>query len=707
MAVFPWKNGWGKTGWRPLALCLSAMPAAVGDDGASLPDGDVETIVVVGERVARRLLDAASSVTVFDTAVTEREAGRHINDMLLFAPNVLVEGISEVPTIRGIQGGGGGGIATGAAAGSLPRLTTVVDGVPQVAALPNAAFADLYDIRQVEVARGPQTTLFGRNALAGAIIVETNDPTFDPEAEIQVTGLFDDVSDGDYVLSGFVSGPLAGDTLAGRLTVQYRDGDDPREVVGTPPGADDGFLTDFDALRLRGKLLGRFDTGLGALEVNALVDYQTGTTPQTRNIVTGPDAGGGAFGDRVILFNGPNRTFDNDAVTGALDAVLDLGGGRSLQSLTSYTRVQYDSVDAQVFPSLFETEERFFAQDLIFRFGQEEGRRLSGLAGAALEDRSQDAVIAGIPVNSDAATESVTLSAFADLRFALSSAVELTAGGRVLSIDQDRDQAATSFFPGLPAGAVGFSDEETVFLPSVGVLWTLQADQTLRATFRQGFNAGGAAINFLTLQPYTYASERLSALEAGYRGAFLDGRLFLSATAFFNWYDDQQFFLETTPGDRNTIIVANVPDSESYGLEVEVRADVTDTVTLSGAVGLLETEIGAGPASNPTFDGNDFGRDPGVTANLAALWSPVDALTLDARVNYVSGYFPTFDNIPGSRVGDYVLMDVGVTYDMGRYAIRAFVRNAGDETALISRVGAFAGVAPPRTFGVTLTARAF
>ncbi|MBK1637833.1 outer membrane receptor protein involved in Fe transport [Rhodothalassium salexigens DSM 2132] len=694
-------------------------PVAAADDveagadaaAASADRQPIETLVVYGERVERPLLEVLSGVTVFDEATLARETGRHVNQLLNLAPNVLIESISETPVVRGVQGGGAGGIATGATNGSLPRLTTVIDGVPQIAALPNSSFSDLYDVKRIEVLRGPQTTLFGRNALGGAVVVETNDPTFEPEAELHSTLAFDGTSRVDVLGAGVVSGPLWADNLAGRVMVQYRDGEDPRDVIGAPAGAETGFLTEFDALRVRAKLLGRANTWLGRLRVEGLVDYETGTTPQTRNDVAGPAAGGAPFDDRVIRFDGPNRTFDVAAITGAVEAELVVSDAFAIESLTSVTRTTFETVPEQVFPSAFDSAERFLAQDLIARFGRA-ADRLTGLVGLAFEGRDQEIAVVGVPINSDAAVESRQWSAFTDLRLRLRGGLDLVGGGRLLSIAQDRVQTIRTLLP-TPGGPVAipgdtaFDETETVFLPSVGLIWTFADAHSLRASYRAGFNAAGASVNAFTGVPFRFDSERLRAVEAGYRGQVWGERLTLSATAFHYSYDDQQFFLQTVPGDLTSTITTNVPDSSSYGLELDASVKPVDSVTLSLGLGLLETKIGRGPASNPAFDGNDFGRDPGANVTASLLWAPTQWLDLDGQLRYVSGYFPDFQNIPGSQVGDYVLGDLGATVRWRRFELRGFVRNVANETAFLRRVGGFAALAQPRTIGLSITAQVF
>ncbi|MEO1657745.1 MAG: TonB-dependent receptor [Pseudomonadota bacterium] len=672
-----------------------------------------ETIIVTGERINRSILDTASSITVFNQEQIAREADRHVNQLLRQAPNLLVEGVSETPVVRGIQGGGPGGLASGASAGTLPRLTVILDGVPQIANLPNSAFSDLYDVQQVEVLRGPQTTLFGRNALGGAIVVETNDPTTEFEAGTQTTIAADGFSAPDHTVAGFISGPIKGEALRGRLTVQYQDGEDPRNVEGSPSGADTGFLTEFDSLRIRGKLLSDLTTDIGEVKVKAVIDYQEGTTPQTRNTVIETDAVSGdrPLHDRLIAFDGPNRTFDNDALSSALDIEIDRGNGLKLQSISSLTNVDYSSVDEQVFPSRFDSDEEFFAQDLILHV-EPEGAKITGLVGLAFEERNQTITIEGVPLNISADTESNQFSAFTDLRITLSDTVDLIAGGRILTIDQTRTQTSATLFPtpgGIVsiAGDVAIDDRETAYLPSAGIIWRPIANQSLRMTYKEGFNPGGASVNFFTGEPFVFDSEELRAFEAGWQGQFLGDRLYAGLTGFFNAFDDQQFFLETVPGDRFSIVVTNVPRSRSYGGEFEVTFQPHDDFRTTLGIGVLETDIVEGPSTNRTLDGNEFGRDPALTASAAVAWQATEWLSLDANAAYASSYFPDFANVAGSKVGDYALVDLGATLHQKRFDVRLFARNVADSEAVTSRVGGFAVLAEPRTLGVSITTRIF
>ena len=125
-------------------------------------------------------------MTVLDEERLEKSQTAHIHDVLASTPNLFVEGKSELPTLRGVQGPGPGGSALTALSGALPRLAFVIDGVTRPAAIPFSSGSSLWDVEQVEVFRGPQSLLRGRSAIGGAIILQTRKPTFEPEAALQV-----------------------------------------------------------------------------------------------------------------------------------------------------------------------------------------------------------------------------------------------------------------------------------------------------------------------------------------------------------------------------------------------------------------------------------------------------------------------------------------------------------------------------------------
>lgn len=165
-----------------------------------------EDIIVAGERVTRSLRETSSSVEVFTSKVLETAPGAdRLDEILELVPNVTFGTGSLGPTIRGQDSTGSLQDLPAFLGGNRPRVTLQVDG--RAVGFNEFVFgvAPIWDVRQIEVFRSPQTTTQGRNSIAGAIFVKTNDPTYQWEAAARaIAGDLD-----TRQLSGVLSGPLA------------------------------------------------------------------------------------------------------------------------------------------------------------------------------------------------------------------------------------------------------------------------------------------------------------------------------------------------------------------------------------------------------------------------------------------------------------------------------------------------------------------
>ncbi|MEM7059912.1 MAG: TonB-dependent receptor [Pseudomonadota bacterium] len=684
------------------SLCLSFGTAAHAQD----QDLQGTDIIVTGDRTSRSLLNTTTSVTVIDGDDATRNGGDEtISEVVAPAPNVFIEGSSELPTIRGVQGGGAGGLPSALSTGALPRTAIIRDGIARPASIANSNGASLFDVEQVEILRGPQTLLRGRVGFAGAVIIETKDPTFDYEGALQAGLRFDAFNGAEYIANGFLSGPLT-DNVAGRIVMEFGAGDDPRNVTGGP--AD--FITEYDRFSVRGKLLGEFETGFGDLEVNLLLEHQTGTTPQTRNTVQGPALGADPA-DRNFPANGPARTFDTDATTASLSFLLD-GEDWSFESVSGFTTDAFVSVPEQVEPTRFDFNEQIYTQEFLLRFGPQDDLNagdFSGLGGLAFEERRSFVTGSGL-LNTDLEVASSSQSIFADFRYGVTDDVTLQAGARVLHFKDDRVQSTSATIP-TPmgpftiAGQQTFSETDVEFLPTLGLSYEITDFQVISVTARRGYNPGGASVNFFTGMPYQYDAERVWTGELTYRAELPDQNLTFGATGFYNRFENPQFFAELVPGNRGTLQIVNQERGRSLGAEFEAGWAPLEELQLNASLGLLQTEITETAPTNQQLLGNSFGQDPTVTASLGAVFQATDWLSVDGQVTYRGESENDFNNIAGQEVGDYFIVDLGATAQWGPATMRAFVKNATDTAGLTRRVGGntFVDVTEPLSAGVTIT----
>ncbi|MEM6857228.1 MAG: TonB-dependent receptor plug domain-containing protein [Pseudomonadota bacterium] len=224
-------------------LLASPVAAQISDtDNAANgeSDSDDRVIVVTGQKVVKSLQEVQTSATVFDERRIEQEALFDLDDALLRAPNVAVSNVATGFSLRGVGQHGVGFAGTG-------RTSNVyVDGLPLSFDGQQGAQA-LWDVGQIEILLGPQSTIKGRNALAGAIIINTNDPTYEWEgaARAQIG------NENTLRLSAMLSAPIIDGQLAVRIAYDYYaeyDGE-VREVVS-------GFPQEFEESHtIRGKIL--------------------------------------------------------------------------------------------------------------------------------------------------------------------------------------------------------------------------------------------------------------------------------------------------------------------------------------------------------------------------------------------------------------------------------------------------------------------
>jgi len=237
-------------------LLASGEAWAQTSDSSTTSDTDEDVIIVSGTKIEQSLQDLEVSAEIFDEERLAQEQITEISELLLKVPNVTTVGGADANfSIRGIGRGGVGG------AGQGVTSSVYVDGSPITSLNFNRGPLGLWDVDQVEVLRGPQSSVQGRNALAGGIFIKTADPTFEPEGKFRASYATADT----YQLAGAFGGPILPGLVAGRVAVNFQgsDGFVENEFI-------DGI--DFnvtDSLTLRGKLL---------LAPDSLPDFSTKLT---------------------------------------------------------------------------------------------------------------------------------------------------------------------------------------------------------------------------------------------------------------------------------------------------------------------------------------------------------------------------------------------------------------------------------------------
>lgn len=642
------------------------------------------TATLVGTRVGETAQESSASVKVFTAGDIEARPGtQEVRDLYGKTPNVVDFGEGNfAPAIRGVDSTGAASGGLGFIAGTRPRATLTVDGRPLSAFELVGGPTGLWDVRQVEVYRGPQTTLQGRNSIAGAFVAKTNDPTFFRETRFQAMAGTED----RHRLSAMASGPL-GDDVAFRVAVDHLDA---RSFVDFTGPQAVGDVEEDESLTARAKLL---------VAPEARPDFSAQLTI-AHNDTRRPQSQLSArpFDERERQVS--QTAFEIRSTDVILDLKYQLSDRLALSNTTTYSDIEFDRLDAPA-NGQFELEGPQMTNETLLNLDDPE-RGLKGVLGLYLfhEDRD-DAGFIGTPFVFGFDDETLTTSVFGELEWALTEELRATVGARYER--EERKRKGSAF------GIVTDLDETfDAFLPKAGLAWDVSNTLTLGAEASRGFNAGGGSVSFgasdaagnpspdpaLGPRSFVFDSEYVWNYELFVRTRLLDDRMFLTANVFYSDFDDQQRVEQLDfPGGFTDTIIVNTEETEAYGAELGIEYSPSGRVDLFLDFGLLNTSIEK--TGDPRIKGNDFARAPSFTSSFGATWRPTPAWQLDLDGRYVGEYFSTDLNNSRAEVDEYFIANAGVAWHAHSH-LRLFgsVTNLFDSDAE-RRLFAFPATAAP------------
>ncbi len=690
-----------------LGVSPSAMAQVATQDRATTPEAqavdrteNADEIIVTGEKANRTLQDTPASVAVTTNATITDQNLISAYDILERTPNLAVNGSKTSFSIRGIDAFNVSGSGDGALA------SVYLDG----AVLPRTALAagplDLYDIAQVEVFRGPQSTVQGRNALAGAVIIRTTDPSY--EWSGRARALMTD-QDGQRRAGAAIGGPIVDGQIAFRIAGEIARSDG---LVYNVTTHRDGDARESETLR--GKLLLTPDAlpGLRIVATYLHDRHQRGTYYTELSAPYSLD-------DRIATEDfADTLRVKSDIAT--LEAGYDLGDGFDLSAVTNYSRIRsvnsYDQ-DRSATPGqqgqindpskTFQQElrlnvKRSWVQGLIgayylrddnreyfFEARQQLGLRRLGvdqvLLGLGLPPATVDSVLGlyggAVPISNSLSQPRLTknYAGFADLTVPITDRLRLIAGLRYDHESQDRGatQSVTitaplpdpaTVPPGLApivtrlnallvataAGATIVQPVRTVtyqaWLPKAGLTFDVATDASLSLTAQRGYRAGGSGLNQQRGAYFEYDPEYTWNYELALRSQWLDRRLTLNANAYYIDWKDQQVSVQLTPGSAFDTQVINAGKSRLYGAELELSGRPTRRLNLYMGAGYSNTKFEDSPSSVGTLfqfvPGNAFANAPHWTVSGGATWQHPTGAFANLNANYRSGYFQSVVDQP-------------------------------------------------------------
>lgn len=671
-------------GLSACAACGLAVTGAAAQEG----DYDLGVIVLRGELQQRAIEDSPTSAAVVTGEAQEEAGDQDLYDTIQRVPGVVAAFGEKGFVIRGID--------QRSSAGAGLTVTTQVDGI----ALPSnqATFFGPYsawDMGQVEVLRGPQSTQQGRNALAGAVILRSNDPTYEREFKLRLGAGSRDF----YQFAMVANTPVLDDRLAIRFSAvtQSEDG----YVFGSTLGIDDFDPREFQEYRFKARWnpTDQFEAILsyGYTEHYGGEDVVDGTLfPAQR--VNASDVPGREGSRHKNLSLRMNYSFDNGMV---LESETNLYRHDYIrQEDFDFSPANYGARYADGYSDAFE-------QDLRLRFETEAMRGVLGFFATSIEnDRPSTSFVdsgfaQGFPPNGFfvAVTNSfrVNIRNYAIFGEAEIDADRLLPGlsftvGARYDLETFRFQEGTSFVPAVPPFMdTAYSGETTyrAFLPKFGVTYDFSDTQSVSLTYQRGYRAGGAQVNVLTNQLNEYEPEYTDNIELAYRGQFYDDRLRFNANLFYVKWKDQQVSQVGPSGNVLDTNIVNAGSSRLWGGELSVEGEPTDRLSLFGAAALSNTKYidFPDPLGGPGFAGKEFAGASKVTASLGGRYQISDAWSVGVDANFTSGAFGDDANTPSLKSDDRWVVNAQLNYELDGLKAGVYVRNLLDEAYAVQRFG--------------------
>ena len=740
----------GCAGFACAAAPALAQTAPDSDTAAEESELNDNRIVVTARRREETIIDVPLSVTALSGEDLVQQGIQDLTQVGQQVPNITLEvsrGTNTTLTAF-IRGVGQQDPVAGFEAGVGLYIDDVYLNRPQAAVL------DIYNVERIEVLRGPQGTLYGRNTIGGAIKYVTAE--LPDELSVGVRATYGSFDQADVILTA--STPIT-DTLkigasGARLS---RGGFGENLTLGT-----ENYNKDIWAAR------GTIEFDNGPLFVRLSGDYvkDNSEARQGHRLIPGQLTGAPVLENVFDTRAGLNVVDQEvEAYGGALNVAIEVSDTITLKSITGYredsstTPIDFDSLpsgDLDV-PALYDNDQ--FSQELQLLY---EGDRLSGVFGfyylnanaftafdVLLENTGALLSLPGLNAQTLGDVDTETYSVFGDFTYDLTDTISVSLGGRYTNDKRSSRVLRTSFIggfsdlfipnsPAIPFAVTSdFEGSETFedFNPRASISWQPTPDHNLYFTYSQGFKGGGFdprgqttsapdldgdgdiddadIFEFMRFQP-----ETVDSYEVGYKASLLNNRLNIRIAAFLGQYQDVQIpgsvgFDADGDGINESFegITSNAADADVNGFEIEGNALVGQDFLGEGSRFSVNWSLGVLDAQFNEFidargvdvaDQRVFQNTPDITGHMGfnlgvpAADGMVDFIGL---VSFRSDASQFESPNPFLDQDAFELVDFSIVYtsDDGRYQIGGHVKNLFDVEYIVAGYNFVGGGTPPGT----------
>ena len=726
-------------GLASASFAAAPQPAGAADATAGAADGLEEIVVTAQKTGASTLQKTPIAMSAFSSADLKASLTSNVQDLINYVPNVelvVVQGVNASIYIRGVG-------TNNVYSGSDPNVTVQVDGVYM--ARSSDTLSDFLDVDRIEVLRGPQGTLYGRNAVGGTVNIISKQPsdTFTGEEALTV-GNFGTVQEQLYV-----SGPLVPGVLQGSLAINYLRHD--AYVKNLVPGADG--VGDANHGGFRAQLrwepaenidaTTRFDAAVGSENPNS---YYELIVP-----VPGAPLANSTIGNfhRVALNSSTNSDTNRGGISEEIN--VQINPNLNLKSISAYHQTAYnefqdlDATELNLEEGRVKEREAEATQEFDLQGHFTNFEAVTGLYyfhDHELSDfTAQGPSLPPVPFLIEAlpTTYSDAEGAFAQGTYHVTSSLSLTAGFRYTMEDKHLQQDYQFHIylpePVVPPGS-GFPFNGSVTrhyhgaTPKFGVNWNVTDDAMLYVSATKGYKSGGVNSAAAAQQGEAFNPETIWSYEIGAKTEWFDHRLRANLTGFKYDYSDLQVQSVIGPG---LISIGNAASASAKGVEVELSAKPTPSWQFTTNLTYLQATYGTFSAasvpealvpfvsSSPNYNaaagtynaaGKTLDAAPRYTAFAAAqhTWQlSQGSIYGRAEYHWQDRVYYDPSNAEVMSQGAYGVSNLFAGFDTtdGAWQAQLYVKNVADKGYFLTIVAAGIPVdgesGQPRTFGVQVS----
>lgn len=719
---------------------LSNVALADATTAKSAEDKNIEVIMVTSQKRLQRLIDVPSSIAVLREDIITKSASQELSNIADLVPNLDIEDINSFNNQISMRG-------VGSHSRNISfdtRVGVYLDGV-YLGQSPGLN-QGLMDIERIEVLRGPQGSLFGKNTVAGALNIITRKPSDEFEGKVKVrTGNYN-----AQQISGYINAPLTDDVFL-KISANTLKRDGYVENINENAQGDVG---NKNSRAYRAQLLVE---SIDDLSLTLTLDSSSADeVPLFGEHITD------SFGIGLVEEAGkPIRVTSNNFLANeekessgvALEAVYDFADGSSLKSITAKRDVSLDFISDLDYSSLdlyalkYKDEYEQFTQE--FQYTSNLGGNFEYIIGAyyyqqgSYTDRSTVPgtteqiiyvldhtllaptlaayglpTLVGTPLeylyplgetNHQGTVDTTSYALFTNMTYSFSDDWQLSLGLRwgkeTKTVDWGIDGSQSGLFQ-IATATMQDEKSDSDFLPSIALNYNVDNNNVLYARIATGAKSGGYNLDFITqeqLEALEFDKETSTNYEIGLKG-YNDSQSLTYSIAVFNTnFDDYQQSQFVDIGDSRTIIaIANAAKVNTNGIEIELSASLSEHFNVGLAASYLDATfdefVNGGSVDDPDVSGN---RLPGSSKYQAVLMldysKDINAHSswyTHADISYTGDQYTTVDNVKSQTLilGDTVdygylpartSINASIGYQYNEWTASLWVRNLADSDDIV------------------------